>query len=41
MPTIAVLGLAFMILTISKTYVVRWFFEPHFSESYQSYFNQL
>jgi hypothetical protein len=39
-PAIAVLGLAFMILTISKTYVMRWWFEPHFSESYHPYLNQ-
>lgn len=36
-PTVFFLGFVFMILTISKTYLIRWWFEYDFSESFQHY----
>jgi Histidine kinase len=38
-PSILILGLAFMILTVGKNYLIRFWFEPNFSESFIHNFN--
>jgi len=38
-PATILLGLGFLFLTIGKTYLVRWIFEPEFAQSWSEYFN--